>query len=900
MSGDLNKVTKSFTIILLLMAFILPLTHAQDFSVVQGSDSSPICPGSTSLINDIITNTANQDLEFTIVNTGTTNGFSTTVPPGFILRSGKSKTLYSYVSPKTSTQPGTYSLDLSVQSGSQTQKISHSIKVNDCRSFELNVVDSSKSDCPADVQKFEFSLVNSGISAETYDLSLEGQIAPWATLSDTSITLNKEESKTIYVYITTPSDALGNYDFTVVATARSSKKVQTVKGFLNVNACFDYTLTTSKDYVSMCENSREVVPVQIANKGTVSNDYFIEIDGPEWASLENNRITIAKDDSNKVNVVLNPEYGVQGDFNIIFKTTTDKGSLTSQNQFKVNVKQCHGIDIQIEKSQDRICNSLSNTYNVNVKNTGDFSKDYKLELIGPVWTSLSSGQINLAAGEEKQLLLTINPGFDVTSGDYDIIARAIALDSSKVSSESKLTISTISKEECYKPVIGLDKKTAEVSYDSSTTIPVVIENKGDQQATYDIGISGTASSFIHLNPAIVTIDPNKAEIIYLYAAPNTETTDGDYYATISVRLKDSTILASETIKITVSKSKVPVEIINSPTSEKKSLWQKIVEFFSSTKSTPGVSVTNTTEEPILTNLSEQENQTTTTNNESITNTNENNETSGIPVNNATEINTTQSTTTTITGLEFNLDFTSSSKQLAAQDVNDLVKFKINNEEHTAQVTSLGQNAVSVVIKSEPINATFTFIGESQSFDIDGDGTKDLKVTYMGMKDGRAQLIYENLVDKLATSTITPEVTSNETNGTDLISILPSDQTSTSTSDQSGSNFFLAYFKYVIAGLIILILLILVIKYRKNIKEFFEEEIEEEDTGKKNLDKKEPPKEIHKEPPKEAKKEEHVAKKEPPKEAHKESKKESKKEFHKEEKKSNSKQKPKKEIVEEYY
>lgn len=827
-----------FLIISLIFLLLVSSTKAENIVVVAGTNPGAICPGSTYLITDTVTSKGFNEMQFTVSNTGSSSGFTATVPPGFVLKPGQSKTIYTYISPRTTTEVGRYTLDLSVEAGNEKEIVSHTIDVRDCRSFELKSISNLKSVCPTNVEKFDFELSNSGEVTETFDLRVEGQSAPWATLSESSVTLTRQQSKIIFVYLTAPGDSLGNYDFNLIATAKSNNKVKSASATLKIEPCYDYTLTTTKDFVSLCENSQEIIPVGITNKGTVENTYNLELDGAEWADLENNKVTVLEGSTEDVNIIVSPGYGVEGDFDLAFKATTEKGKIESSNQFSVKVKKCHGVDVQIEKAQDKICTSLSNTYNVLIKNTGDFTKEYKFELIGPVWSSLERDRLELSPGEERKLSLTINPGFDTIAGDYDIIVRATALDSSKVSSEGKLTITTISREDCYRPSIGINNKEIEVYYDSAATIPVVIENKGNQQATYDIAVSGTAANFMHLNPAVVTVDPNNAEIVYLYLAPNKETINGIYSATVSVRLKDSTILASDTIQVKVTQSKVPVELIQEAPPVKKSLWQRIKELFA-VKKEPEVEVPEVIEVPVI----GEENVTET---EVI----ETNET--LPP----EIPITGEATTEAGVESRNIDFGVANKYLINQLKNQEVVFSIEDEQHSVKVTDVSNNSVTIIVKSEPQFSNLK-IGESKEFDTNNDGKNDLRVTLLGIENGKPRLVYESLTTQPAT-TETAEQTPETT--TEAVTEVPSTtaEETAETGIQEKTNFFRLYAKYIIGGLIILVLLILVIRYRKGIAEFFEEEVEEPikkepvKEAKKEEPKKEAPKEEKKSPPKKKK------------------------------------------------
>lgn len=873
MSDKNSNIYKIIFIITLLIFSIKLVSAADNFRATTGQTPPAICPGSTTLFTDVIENVIDSPLAFTISNTGSSSSFTTTVPTGFILKPGQKKTIYTYVSPRTTTRVGSYTLDVLVSSDGESETLSHRVDVRDCSSFSLVQVNGLKTICPSDIERYEFTLTNNGQLQDTYDLRVEGQIAPWVTLSENQITLASGASKQVFAYISSTQDSLGDYEFTLVAQSKTNARVTSATASLRVNPCFDFKLITERDFLSFCEHSTQSIPIEIVNDGSTQNTYDLEIDGPTWASLENNQIDLAPGQQGEVNLILNPDYGVEGDFKVGFKATTRRGKLTNQNVFDISVQKCHSVAVDLETSQDSICNSLSNTYNVLIKNTGQFEKDFRLEITGPTWSQIDTSRVFLDADEETQVTLTINPGFEVTPGEYDITVGAQALDSSAVIAQDTIKITTVSREECYQPQIGLSKTDIEVFYDSAATVPVVIENKGTYDATYTLDVSGTAANFVHLNPGVITVKPNRAELVYLYIAPSTETKNGDYQATISVRLGDSTILATDDVNIKVSESTVPVEepipALEQQAPQRKSFWQRLKEFFTGAPREQPPTEQITPPENISEGVSKEV---------------------PVPGENVTETEVIQEEVPVeqVTPPEPNLiDFSQEESKEVIQIKDQETRFLVVDEEHTTTVTNVSEDQVTFTISSDPVSITLR-VGESRNLDLNGDDITDVRITLIGFDDaGRPIVRYEALSGAfMQETTPTPQEEVMEENVSEEGPLTQENVSEVMTEEQETiqqgptQSFFSRYKWYLLAAIVILLIVIIIqTKFYLRIKEFFEEEIEDE------TDLKKPKKKVEEKPTK--------------KQEAKETKKEEKP---KEEKKAENKKEPKKKepSEEEYY
>jgi len=573
---------KKRLILVIILILLSNISYAAENYKLFAGQPTDICPGSTSLIIDSVESNSNAPLEITVSSSGSANGFSTIIPNGLILNPSSKKSIYSYISPRTTTKTGSYSLNINFDVNGDTDNIQHQINVRNCYDFEISSLKDFADTCPSQNTQTRLELKNTGDYDESYTLEVEGEVKDWITLSSDFLSIKKGESKLITAFITPPSTAEGQYYFSVSAKSQTTGIVKTVESSVIINPCYEFSVKSETNTIEMCERSTQQIDLQLENKGTTTNTYQLQIDGPLWANLDKKSITLQKNANQRLKILLNPDYGVQGIFKIELIVSTDKGNLEGITSYSVIVKKCHDIAINIEKDSDTICTSLSNDYSVNVKNIGEVEKEYILSVIGPSWATIDKEKITLGKNQERSLDLEINPSSDVEPKDYKIIIKAQAFDSSKVSSEDEINIKVVSQEECYKPNVKFQKESIDVNFDSSATVPIVVDNKGTTDATYSLSVTGTASSFAQLNPASLTLPSGKSEVVYLYIAPNSQTPNGNYEATVSARLEDSTILATDSLKITVLESKVSPEktedIVKEPSFFSR-IWANVKNIF---------------------------------------------------------------------------------------------------------------------------------------------------------------------------------------------------------------------------------------------------------------------------------------------------------------------------------
>ena len=537
----------TFGIILLILASLsFSSVGAQSITIAKDTAVPRICPGSTLLLQSTVLSSSAGS--FSLSQEGEAARFSISVPTGFTLSAGGSKTIFSYITPPSSTSPGTYRLKLLARSGSSSASAEYNIIIEDCRASSLSLEQSSRSTCPGEVTSYKATLRNIGRFSEDYSLNLEGQAKSFSTLSDTSVHLAPGQEKDIYVFITPPFDVSGVFDFTLAS--RSSAGATSAQARVNVLPCYNYALESEKAAYELCEAEKISIPLSLENKGSVANSYRLGASGASFASLDRNAISLAPGTSGVVELLVSPSFGVQGDFpvNVNIEGTLGREKKTIPLNIKVN--KCYDASLDISPEQLSLCNTFTSRQNVILKNNGKFSSRFTLSVSGASFASLDREAADLTAGESEIATLILVPGEGTPAGNYDVVVKATD-PVSKITTSDTLRVTTITKEQCFLPSILLSQKVVEVAKDSAAAVTFTVENKGRENAEYVLDLSGNALQFSQINPSTIQVVPGESESVFVHIAPTLATAEGNYRITVTARLRESQVYASETLDIKV-------------------------------------------------------------------------------------------------------------------------------------------------------------------------------------------------------------------------------------------------------------------------------------------------------------------------------------------------------------
>src|SRR3989344_2851418 len=668
-------------LLILLTIFLLTLSLANGFELTSTELQKSVCPSNTILFAAAVSGEGNFNLNYE----GSASSFATIVPQSFTLNNERS-TIYTYITPKLGTSPGRYGLTLMVTSG-EKKTINYEIEVLNCNQVTIAGTE-NKELCACNEEVYEYNVINLGNYEETYTAEATGNGASFVTLSEKEFKLKSKESKKLAAYYKAPCGSKGDYEFDVNIKSLTSNALASFNSKTKVNSCYDFNLAAEKTFLNMCEHTIEKIPLSIENTAANENEFSLLITGPAWANLERDSLELKTKEKQDVNLILNPDYAVEGSFDVNLKVKSKEAKLIKEQIIKIDVRKCNNVIVDIEKNEDNVCNTASKQYNVKIKNTGEFDKDFKLESNLP-WTSLSTQSVNVKAGKEENVVLNVNPNKELT-GKFDLKVKAAALDTSKVYHEDSINLDLLEVNKCYSPLIEVENRI-NLKPDTTATIELKVTNKGFDKANYLLSLTGKASNFVQLNPATLEIEPSKTEVIYLYIAPPFNTPIGLYDALINIKV-GSDILASKKLEIDVTevgcigvKKEEKIEEV-----KELSLWNKFLVWLKE-------------------NLSAKPE---------------------IKENKSIEINDVNS-------------FDISKNNIINQDV----KFKFKNEEHNIKIKEVQNTSLVLEITSNP-QYVILDLNETEKIDIDRDGIYDLELTLEEIKEGKPIIKSKSVNEKI--------------------------------------------------------------------------------------------------------------------------------------------------------
>jgi len=530
-----------FTVVLVIL---LSFNANAELSFSAQETEKSICQSTTDVFTLFIKGTGN----IIIGKEGAASSFSTIIPSSF--ETAVEKPVFVYITPNSKIQTGSYDLNLKIKDSSSEKEVPLKITVKNCNTFELSG-ELSKEVCSCNSQTYEYTVRNTGMYKETYSISVNGDAKNLVELDKKEVTIDPGKSSKVVATVKTTCNDKGTKGFTLSIESKTNKAVASADNSIIINNCFDYTAAVSEESVSMCEHTQQEVSISIDNTADIPNDYTLKVAGPPWANLDKEKLSINSKNKGIANLILTPDYGIEGDFDIKLGIESDSGNVNKENIIKVNVRKCDSISLESANPSETVCQSTVKNIPLKIKNTGEIDKTLQLSENSD-WASIEE-EIAIGSSEDKEVQLKLSPESTTPTGKYTVIVKAESLDESNIAEEISLEVQVIDVEKCYKPSIETKNKI-EVLRENVVISDITVENQGEEKADYEISVTGTASGFIQINPSTITLESKQSEVMQVYIAPTIRIDPGTYFATISVAEKGSSISDNKEITIEVKRS----------------------------------------------------------------------------------------------------------------------------------------------------------------------------------------------------------------------------------------------------------------------------------------------------------------------------------------------------------
>lgn len=560
------KLNKLLIITILLILSTLTFASAQEVSqdikitVINPQTAAETCSGVTNTIRIQIENTGSAQDVFSINLEGDAAQWSLVAPQGFLLNKAQKKDVYIYVSPSVLAREGPYDLKLTVDSGEQRAEQIIKLNIKNCHTAILSGEEFQES-CAGVTTKFDLTIANKGKFADNFKLSLSGNLAEFSKLTTDEIPLKEDESAPFAIYATPQVEKPGTYTL-AVSVKNQYNVVEQKQLTLKANPCYDYELSAvsaPQGVYEVCEGGKLEIPINIENLGTTVNSFSLSVQGPKWVDLSKSSIdSLSVDTTTKVDLVALPPLRTKGVFPVTVQAETKTGKLVKSEKLSLNILACYDSDIKFLDQSDTICACQQKSFAFSLKNNGKFEENYVIRVQGPDWATIEEPVVRLKPDAQKQINLNVNLPCDLKSGLVDIEVGAVSQQAIRSISKDSIGLNIVSRDACFNVKATAQQKEVDVFTNpytgSSALVPVTVENRGQEDATYNLDISGNGAALSQLNPASIQIQKGKSEVVFLYIAPGEETELGTYTATVSARVQDDqTIQSSDTVRINVKK-----------------------------------------------------------------------------------------------------------------------------------------------------------------------------------------------------------------------------------------------------------------------------------------------------------------------------------------------------------
>ena len=155
---------------------------------------------------------------------------------------------------------------------------------------------------------YTLTLTNEGVVSDTFDLSAT---AAWATtLSPTAVTLESNESTSVYISVAVPAGATnGEVDVASIMAVSQGDPVISDTASLTTTAVVPYALTLEPDMISgcACEGKAITYTLTLTNAGNMTDTYYLNMTGNEWqTTISPISVTLGAKDKISVYVSVQP------------------------------------------------------------------------------------------------------------------------------------------------------------------------------------------------------------------------------------------------------------------------------------------------------------------------------------------------------------------------------------------------------------------------------------------------------------------------------------------------------------------------------------------------------------------------------------------------------------------
>jgi flagellar basal body-associated protein FliL len=493
----------------------------EDFSAFGEKKDIKSCACDLTTDSITIHNTGDVTSTFMLFLEGEAAEWADIAPQTFYLEPGEVKQIERFIKVPCRAR-GEYVLNTTVRTLFDTEKVlGQTLNVENCPNIQIiPKFSGAQEECPCTPVQYSFEVVNTGNHIETYDISVEPYSEAIALSTDFLI-LEPGEKQEIAVFINLACGEYGEQVFTFNVMAQGTGLLGQTDFALDIKKCYDYELLVGEEF-GVCQDIPNIIPFQIENQADIANEYFVFVEGEEWAFPENESIPAWGGELVDGNVLVFPPNEDESLHTIYLSTISARGEEERFKEILLETEKCYDYELIETENVFKAIECKAKEHIFVLKNIGSRDTTYYVDLEGLEWLTTSADPITLGPGEETDVILSGATPCE-SYGDY-LENIYITLEEVNQTYLEEKTFSVYLKEEAYLPDIEISD--LEIDYAGGET-EVKITNTGFETATYDLSL--VASDWISLDTSRVELAQGENATVMLQAWPTNDTMP-DLYA----------------------------------------------------------------------------------------------------------------------------------------------------------------------------------------------------------------------------------------------------------------------------------------------------------------------------------------------------------------------------------
>jgi len=421
----------------------------------------------------------------------------------------------------------------------------------------------TQSATPGNSATFKINITNV-LTATSLTVNLTKSSSPtgWtAQLSQTSLSLTPQQTKSVTLTVGVPSDATADnvgQQITVTASPDygDTEQMTTTTKVSQVYGIQTYSSPLLKHTIG---GTGITFTVKVNNTGNGQDNVAITHSGEPsgWTVTHVSSVSVPANGSREVSVSIVPPSGaVAGTYQTTLKATAGDAVKSDQVTFVIIIDPRYGLTLSSADVSKYVTPKVAAYYSMNLTNTGnaDDTAMISIEGIPSGWTVLpTSNPVSLSPGQTKafQILVTA-PSTALAGTQYQIKVKASSYGNTSIVRD--LTINAVVNQ-VYDPRVAPVVNTKVVSPGSSVTFKVNVTNNGNGNDTVDLGVSGVPAGqgwVYNFNPTSVTLTPGQTKSVDLSFSLGSQAAYGDTQVTVRGTSHGTTTSGSATIIVSVT------------------------------------------------------------------------------------------------------------------------------------------------------------------------------------------------------------------------------------------------------------------------------------------------------------------------------------------------------------